>query len=306
MGNEPGLFDGKEQEVKAGEIIKVVEPETGGEEGLVSIAKADIGALENIAQIVAQAEAQVDIRKKVIQTVIKATNEQDWVDQGGKPYLQASGAEKIAPFFNAGVKDIVFKYEEGKDADGEFYRFIYNGTAYIKNRGQIVHEMPEVIGTCSSRDKFFGRKDGKLKSITEVDKSNIQKKARTNLYVNGISRILGLRNLKWDDLYAAGLKRNASAKVSYGKDGDESQETKDIKDKLAEAFSKLLNLRGFTPDAETKRLILKEFTLFKKDDGSEAFAQSVDKLTDKWAQATYGKVKKAIEELEAKATGGGK
>ena len=46
-----------------------------------------------------QAEKRIDAINKIKQIALKVTNAKDWVDQGGRPYLQASGAEKIARLF---------------------------------------------------------------------------------------------------------------------------------------------------------------------------------------------------------------
>lgn len=305
--SEDTLFDGQEKEVAVtAELVKAAEKEQDlqHEEGIVALAKADIGAASVVAKLAAEANALVDIKKAVMQAVIKATNEQDWVDQDGKPYLMASGAEKIAPFFNAGIKDMTFTKDFGKDEKGEWYRYIYNATAFVKNKGVIVHEMP-VIGTCSSRDKFFGKKDGEYKSLTEIDISNIQKKARTNCYVNGISRILGLRNLTWAELEAAGLRRGKTPAVNYGNTGSQTQETKDLKEKLEALINKILALRGLEVNATTKAEMLKELTMWEKD-GEFKWARDIAKMSEKWVQTTYGKAKKLSEELEAKATGGTK
>ena len=59
-----------------------------------------IFANDMLVQIAKQAEARIDAVITIKQTALKVTNKNDWVDQAGKPYLQASGAEKIANLFN--------------------------------------------------------------------------------------------------------------------------------------------------------------------------------------------------------------
>ena len=63
----------------------------------------------------------------------------------------------------------------------------------------------EAIGSCSSRDKFFAwdkraGENGEYKQLSDVDETNIQKAAYSNMVMNGVTRLLGIRNLSWDEL----------------------------------------------------------------------------------------------------------
>jgi hypothetical protein len=83
----------------------------------------------------------------------------------------------------------------------------------------------EVEGTRSSKDSFFNRYDynapkvnGKAPLLppSSIDKGDVKKAALTNLYGNGITRILGIRNLTWADLEEyAGIKKDDCGKVDY-------------------------------------------------------------------------------------------
>lgn len=54
---------------------------------------------DNILQIAEEAEKRVDAINKIMSAVLKVTTAKDWVIIGGTPYLQESGATKVARVF---------------------------------------------------------------------------------------------------------------------------------------------------------------------------------------------------------------
>ncbi len=173
--------------------------------------------------LIQSAERRIASLQKIIVLALKVTNEHDWVDQQGKPYLQGSGAEKVARLFGVGWKDITTEKKRTEDENGPFYFYLTSGVFTLK--GDAIH----AVGTCSSKDQFFAKKKEKdeetgewtmvLKPLSEVDETNIMKSAYTNCVVNGITRLLGLRNMTWEQLQEAGLKRDKVAGVKYGTGG---------------------------------------------------------------------------------------
>lgn len=157
------------------------------------------------------AERNELLARKIKTLALKQTNPKDWADMDGKPYLQASGAEKIARLFGISwrICEGYPQRDDQKDDKGSYYVYTYKGE--FEMCGKTI----EVIGTCSQRDKFFGRKGGELKNESEIDVTNIIRKAMTNMEVNGITRMLGIRNLTWDELAEAGLTQDQSAQVNY-------------------------------------------------------------------------------------------
>jgi hypothetical protein len=94
-------------------------------------------------------------------------------------------------------------------------------------------ESIEAIGTCSSRDKFFG----KGKQIQDVDIANIKKKAYTNFYGNAVRKLLGLNNMTWEQLAMFGIRSGgAVAKVEFANGASKASATK--KAQLAESQAK--------------------------------------------------------------------
>lgn len=158
--------------------------------------------------------------EQVMMVAIKATSANDWVDQNGKPYLGSSGCEKVACRFAVRVFGLKTEREDLEDEKGRYYLYTTTGKAALGDG----HEN-EVIGTCSSRDKFFAMKEGKLKPIQDVDIANIKKKSVTNFYGNAIRKLLGLNNLTWDDLAKFGITKAGKTSVQYNSKKKDSHTT---------------------------------------------------------------------------------
>ena len=152
-----------------------------------------------------------ELFQKILQVAIQSTSVSDWIDQNGKPYLQASGAEKIARRFAVKIYDVKIDREDYTDEAGHYYIYTVTGKAAFSGSEEYI----EAIGTCTSRDKFFGTVGGKLKKIEDVDVANIKKKAYTNFIMNAITRLLGIRNLTWEDLHKYGITKTGKAQVQY-------------------------------------------------------------------------------------------
>jgi hypothetical protein len=167
-----------------------------------------------------QAEKRVDAMHKIKRMALKLTNRNDWVDQNGKPYLQASGAEKVARLFGISwrisepVRDTI---------EGGHFTYTYHGEFSLAGASI------EAIGTRSSKDGFFKKyewkEDGDKRTrtelpVSEIDPGDVKKSAYTNLLANGITRLLGIRNLTYEDLREfAGITKEQISSVEYKKSG---------------------------------------------------------------------------------------
>lgn len=156
-------------------------------------------------------EVQKEAFKRLRIIMLGYTRPSDWVNLDGTPYLQESGAQAIAGPMGVSLVNISREKEWREDKKGRYFIWIYKGTAYSNKIQRII----EAEGICSSRDKFFGKVGGVFKEVEDVEERNIMEKARTNLYRNGIIRVLGLRNLQWGELSAAGLKIEEIPKVEH-------------------------------------------------------------------------------------------
>jgi len=183
---------------------------------------------DTLLQVAERAEKRIEAVNKIKLLALKVTNAHDWTDQGGKPYLQASGGEKVARLFGISwtIGEPIFEQEEG----GHF-SYTYKGTFTLSGASI------EAVGTRSSKAPFFkkydySQKDERGESIknelppSEIDKGDLKKAAFTNLIGNGITRLLGIRNLTWDDLESVNIKKDLVGKVEYKQKGKQKEEIK--------------------------------------------------------------------------------
>jgi hypothetical protein len=183
-----------------------------------------------------QAEKRVNALNKIKRAALLATNARDWTDQNGNPYLQVSGSEKVGRVFG-----IAWKIDEPVFEQEESGHFSYTYKGYFTVAGATI----EAIGTRSSKDGFFKRYAGKgedRKELppSEIDKGDLKKAAYTNCIGNGITRLLGLRNLTWADLEEfAGIKKDQVGRVDYKKNGKtEEGNNQSDKSKITDAQRK--------------------------------------------------------------------
>lgn len=173
-----------------------------------------ISQVDTTDDILAVANRRIAQLDKIITLSISRTNENDWVDQQGKPYMTCSGAEKIARLFGVCWKNVVTEKIFSSDETGQFYFYECKG---VFTFGQ---DNITAVGTCSQKDQFFAKSGGTAKPLSEIDETNIRKAAYSNMIVNGVTRILGIRNLTWEQVRAGGVDQNKAAKVTYAKGGN--------------------------------------------------------------------------------------
>lgn len=181
------------------EIMKI-----NGEREVVS-AETDILAL---------AEKRAVALEKMASLAITRTNASDWVDMQGKPYLSGSGSEKVARVFGVKIHSVKSAKTFSEDEQGAFYIYEYSGVAELPSKFDSI----EAVGSCSSRDQFFAKKGGERKKLSQVDETNIMKAAYTNFLGNAITRLLGIRNLTWEEvekLSGGKIKHGSTSKVEY-------------------------------------------------------------------------------------------
>ncbi len=159
---------------------------------------------EGVLAVADRAEKMVSALNKIMAAAIKITTPQDWCIIGGTPYLQESGATKVARLFGIGwqiLSESAVPDEEGYPTYTYRMRFTMGGASI------------ECDGSRSARDDFFAGprtdKNGDLKKQKAVDAiplRNVKMGAYTNCLNNGIKRILpGLRNLDIATLERGGI-----------------------------------------------------------------------------------------------------
>lgn len=158
---------------------------------------------DNILFLAEKADQYITAMNKIMDAALKITNELDWVLIGGVPYLQESGATKVARLFGISVQ-LIGKPEVECDALG-YKTFTYKARFMLKD------QYIECEGSRSSSEDFFAGKDDpekkkKKKSPDEIDERDVKMAAYTNCLNNGIKRLIpNLRNIDVDTLKRAGL-----------------------------------------------------------------------------------------------------
>ena len=154
--------------------------------------------------------------KEIKQQALSLTNESDWSDQSGTPYLEGSGCQKVAFWFGINWKFLT--EPQRVDLGDGHYRYDVTMT-FWKNDRYI-----EVVGTRASNDPFFtiyyeyvkGERVQKLRHPREIDSGNVLKAAITN-GMQGILSFIGMKKLTYEDLKAANLNVEKIKKIPYQK-----------------------------------------------------------------------------------------
>lgn len=230
--------------------------------------------------IIASAERRIASVQKILELSLKITTPNDWVDQNDKPYLTASGAEKVARLFGVSWKDIRSEKIKSEDEKGPFYFYQVSGLFTIK------HDSILAVGTCSSKDQFFAKKKEKneagetvtvLKPLSEVDETNIMKAAYTNCVVNGVTRLLGLRGLTWEMVGRSGILKESVASVKYAGGGAGGGKISEAQGKRLYAIMKA---SGKTVEQLKEHLL----TVYKIEHSADIGWKDYQKITD-WLES---------------------
>ena len=163
---------------------------------------------DRLIEVAQRAEQRIEAVVKMKRIALKVTNKNDWIDESGKPYLTVSGSEKVARVFGVSWTIDEPVYEE--DESGH-YTYTYTGIFSFEGVGI------QAIGTRSSKDPFFSKSYGKDVLPANINKPNVKKAAYTNLLGNGITRLLGIRNLTYGDLEIVGITKEDITAVQYKK-----------------------------------------------------------------------------------------
>jgi hypothetical protein len=236
--------------------------------------------------IIASAERRIANIEKIIGLALRITNEHDWVDQQGKPYLTASGAEKIARLFGVCWSNIKTEKILTEDEKGKFYFYQTSGIFSLRN------DKVEAVGTCSSKDQFFAKRGGQLLPLSDVDETNIMKASYSNCTVNGITRLLGLRNLTWEQVESSGLKRGKVAAVAYAQGGAGGGKISEAQGKrlyaILTAGSKDQNEKDFRA-SELKKYIRENYKIEHSKDIERKDYEDICKKAEDIAKRTVNK-----------------
>lgn len=155
--------------------------------------------------------------------LILETRPQDWVDFGGRPYLMGAGLKRMIGYCTKLGVSIINPRKEFIKREGETIVMFMADAVF---QGSVF----PVVGTKSTKDKFFAKRtddEGNVYYLPEeeVDLQDVIKAALTNLYVNALTTVLGLQNLRWEDLEELGLDKSKVARVQFKSKKSKSKTT---------------------------------------------------------------------------------
>jgi hypothetical protein len=166
---------------------------------------------DTLIALAEHADKMVIALKKIMNAALRITTWMDWVLIGGKPYLQETGATKVATLFGIGWEIL----NVSRELDEGYPSFTYR-IRFMMGKKKI-----ECDGSRSGKEDFFtGR--GRSKGPDEIDANDVKMSAYTNCLNNGIKRLIpGLRNIDCADLENAGVdvKRLAGYTFKEGAKG---------------------------------------------------------------------------------------
>jgi hypothetical protein len=178
-------------EIERGQIITVAEHAVG----------MPLGHLSD--GYVARLRDQARLFKAAKLALISATNDGDWHDQDGKPYLLDSGIQNLADAAGVEFGAPVLKEEKGEDSDGRYVIYTCELTGIWKATGRTHSD----IGASSSRDPFYAVKNKEPVPFEKIRLDMVKKKAFTNAQHRVLTKLLGMNGLSWDQVEGEGIKR---------------------------------------------------------------------------------------------------
>ncbi len=178
---------------------------------------------DNILYLAEKAEKYITAMNRIMDAALKITNELDWVLIGGKPYLQESGATKVARLFGISIQ-LIGHPNPTVEFDSEGYK-----TYTYKARFILKDQFVECEGSRSMKEDFFAGK-GHYKKPDEIDERDVKMAAYTNCINNGIKRLIpNLRNIDVATLERAGLDTSKIGGYTF-KDGSKGGASKAAED----------------------------------------------------------------------------
>lgn len=164
--------------------------------------------------LMAVLEARNRMMERVLSYAISATHPGQWQMLGDKPWPTGPACEAMARRCGVSWERPECEKRDTSDEAGPAYTWTYRARFFLP--GGIDSIWAE--GHCSSRDQFIGTgQDYETREFTEVEEGNIRQSAMTNMIVNGVTRLLGVRNLtraRLDELLGDGATEQMG-KVKY-------------------------------------------------------------------------------------------
>ncbi|MCP3885111.1 MAG: hypothetical protein GY700_06485 [Propionibacteriaceae bacterium] len=163
--------------------------------------------------ILRKLEERNELLNKVLGFGIRSTRSEDWSNLQGKPWPNGNAVEKMARRCAVSIEIIAVRDIKERDEKGEYV----NVETRLKCKMPGGFDVVEGLGYCSTRDQFLGTETRDGRDLKNVDMGHIRQASYTNAFTNGVTRLLGVRNLSWERLGEFNIyKKGAGANVTYG------------------------------------------------------------------------------------------
>lgn len=262
----------------------------------LAVSARDQSLVERIQDLLNATEVMAHLQQRILETAVKLTQPEDWIDQGGKPYCSEAGCTRAAAHLPCRSWLVSPpKKHMHSDENGPFYLYVCEAAAAWKTGlGEV-----SAMGTCSSRDKFFASRGGHLMSMGEVDEPNVVKKCATNGRGNALRRLFGFHGITWERLGALGIDRSKASSVEY--DSKKKDENPEQAEKTRAEIGKMI-MAMCHDDKDEAAKYLEAMTTFKGKDGKQVPGRkSARHLSEKQAEITLRKVREQYDKYQ-KAT----
>lgn len=167
-------------------------------EGAVTVVEPpqSLDQMDTVIGVAQRIDAYAKAMDAIVGAVVKRSYPGDWVvhkkdfekDEDQKANMGAAAAERMAAFVGITESKWTAGAKEWSD-EHKFYTYTYEADFTFGKR--TIH----VISRVGTRDKFFGKKDGQLKPLEDVQEDDIKKAAFRACRKEGVRTLLGLRNV---------------------------------------------------------------------------------------------------------------
>lgn len=184
-------------------------------------------------------------KMKALKEILKP---QDFDNFGGKPRLNGTGAQRcliplqISHENEHRIPEVGFNILK-KDEEA-IWEVRWQSTFWLSAFPQI-----RVIGegARNTHSKFYSKRKNKDGSeyyldVFEQELLDLDRAARTAMYADGISKLLGLNNLTWDDLKQYGFAQAKEIEFKKGKTIDEEAKTTTYIQKDSDIYRQIVNI----------------------------------------------------------------
>jgi Fe-S-cluster formation regulator IscX/YfhJ len=180
----------------------------------VGLAPTDQGIGTGMSVVEFEKQMSDNLRKFEIfeQTTLKRTTAADWLVMGkgesARPYLSEPGCRRLMPLWGINIFSDATTFEIDIDPDDPTKKTVL--CTIVASCLKLGITAEKFIGTAAVDDAFMRARGGF---------DSVKKKSYANAVGRAVRSILGLGNITWDKLKAAGIKREDCGSVEFKEKG---------------------------------------------------------------------------------------